>query len=148
MYYVAGCVFIGPAGRKHLTIASLKKKYKLSPKILRDQIQETDFFHLGKLFGAWIKYAKYPGLGLTDGERHTIMADPNLVDNKRRMVVALKIWREPNPLQATFQNLIDQLLQLEEGVVTENICKYLVSSRQVTSTITPSRNLRSKLKWK
>lgn len=129
------CVFIGPASGKHLTIARLKKMYKLSPKSLHDQIQEKDFFHLGGLFGAWTKYAENPGLGLTDGERHTIMVDPNLVDNRWRMIKALKTWRELNPHLATFQNLIDQLLQLEEGVVVQKICKYLVSSCQVTSTI-------------
>lgn len=99
--------------------------FGLSDHQLDQHIEEVDLFYLAKCFGPWTIYTGIPGLQLTRGDQHTITADPNLVNNQMRMKEGLVIWRNSNPLSATFRNLILIVLKLEEEDVAIEISNYI-----------------------
>ena len=46
-------------------------------------------------------------------------------DTQTAMTRALKLWRQPNPLNATFKALVEISLILKRGDVAMSICQYV-----------------------
>ena len=67
-------------------------------------------------------------LGLTAGQQ----TDVKDLDFRRgtqiAMNKALKIWRQPNPLAATFRALLNILLSLKKGQVAMQVSKYIADT--------------------
>lgn len=121
-------LFAAPATTDSISISlitALQNAFKLTDGQIDLSIKEEDFFYLGGLFGAWNRYAGNPGLQLNEGQQHTISANPNFIDNQMKMKASLEVWKRHYPLTATFRNLLNIVLNLNEVGVAKSICQYL-----------------------
>ena len=109
-----------------LTVDSLIKKEKLTGAQLEQEIQESDLLSLAEKFTDPSLY--FDQLGLTPSKQ----ADVNklaMSDIQGAMSKALSLWRQMNPLEATFGKLIAIVLSRRRGDIALEICKYLNESR-------------------
>ena len=67
-------------------------------------------------------------LGLLPSQQTDVKDLAARVNTNIAMTEALKLWRQPNPYAATFQALLEILLDLSRGDVAVRVCKYIASN--------------------
>ena len=93
---------------------------------LDTKIEENDFQGLADCFDCVEDYLYE--LRLTAGQQTDIKDLAFRHNTKTAMAEALKLWRQPNPLSATFQALILILLDLRRGDVAVKVCRYIIDN--------------------
>ena len=121
--YVCSCT-------ANLTVEDLKREYGFNDEQLDSMITEENLYDLA---GAFRHHEVYlPKLALNPAQQTDI---DNLVHKKGTQIAmaeALRLWRMPNPLAATFKTLIEILLELKSGDVATRVCEYLKKEVQKT----------------
>ena len=105
-------------------------KYDVSDEQLDTMITEEDLYDLA---GAFRHHEVYlPKLGLNPAQQTDIDDLVHKKGTQIAMAKALRMWRMPNPLAATFKTLIEILLELKSGDVAIRVCEYLKKEVQKT----------------
>ena len=105
-----------------LSIEELTVEYNVTDEQLNTKIGE-DIFDLAGCFDC---VEIYPDkLGLTAGQQTQVEELAERRDVQTAMTKALKFWRQPNPLLATYRTLLQILLDLKRGDVAVRVCQYI-----------------------
>ena len=95
---------------------------------LDGRVEEVDLPELAACFDNTEDYVEK--LQLTPGQQtdvSEVKAKTLLNRTQAGMKVALKYWRNRNPVEATFRTLLLILLSLLKGDVAVRVCKYLAN---------------------
>ena len=107
-----------------LTIEKLKRETGIDDSQLATMIREEDINKIAGYFGHVETYLD--GLGLIPSDQADVK---DIVHSQHStalaMAEALKRWRQPNPFTATFQALLEILLDLRRGDVALEVCQYI-----------------------
>ena len=106
-----------------LTLAVLKKRNRVSDTQLDTEVIEHDIYILAGCFDNLENYLDQ--LRLTPGQQTYIYDIAVRQDIQTAMAKALKLWRAPNPLVATFRALLTIILDLKRGDVAVRVCQYI-----------------------
>ena len=109
-----------------LSIDLLKRETQITDEWLDQRLEEADLPEVAACFDNTEDYVEK--LGLTPGQQtdvSEVKAKTLLNHTQAGMKVALKYWRNRNPLEATFRALLLILLSLLKGDVAVRVCKYL-----------------------
>ncbi len=109
-----------------LTLAALKRKAEVSDSQLDTEIIEHDMYPLAGCFDNVETYLF--NLGLNSGQQTDIKDLATRRSTQLAMSEALKLWRSPNPLTATFRALLTILLGLKRGDVAVKVCQYIADN--------------------
>ncbi len=107
-----------------LTLAALKRRTGVSDTQLDTEVIEHDTHILAGCFDNLENYLDQ--LRLTPGQQTDLYDLAVKRDIQTAMAKALKLWRAPNPLVATFRALLIILLDLKRGDVAVRVCQYIV----------------------
>ena len=80
-------------------------------------------------------------MGLDPGQKTDIKDLAKDKGTKTAIVKALKLWRQPNPIAATFRALLWILIHLRKGDIAIKVCRYIKSNYPSISV--PSEGNRS-----
>ena len=89
---------------------------------LQQEIQEPDLLPLAEEFDDPSLY--FDQLGLTPSKQADVKKLAGS-DIQGAMSKALSLWRQTNPLEATFEKLLAIVLSRRRGDIALEICKYL-----------------------
>ena len=107
-----------------LTIEQLKVETTIDDFQLATMIREEDINTIARYFGHVETYLD--GLGLIPSDQADVK---DIVHNQHSsalaMAEALRRWHQPNPFSATFQALLEILLELRKGDVALKVCQYI-----------------------
>ena len=107
-----------------LSIELLKRDTKVTDDQLDSRVEEADLPEVAACFDNTEDYVEK--LGLSPGQQTDVMrTQTSLNSTQAGMKVALKYWRNSNPVNATFRALLLILLSLLKGDVAVRVCKYL-----------------------
>ena len=106
-----------------LSVEELMREYDVTDEQLNTKIREEDIFDLAGCFDCVETYLNK--LGLTAGQQTQVEELAERRDIQTAMTKALKFWRQPNPLSATYRTLLQILLDLKRGDVAVKICQYV-----------------------
>ena len=107
-----------------LSIDHLKRETQITDEWLDQRLEEADLPEVAACFDNTEDYVEK--LGLTPGQQTDVMRTQTLLNSTQAgMKVALKHWRNRNPLEATFRALLLILLSLAKGDVAVRVCEYL-----------------------
>ena len=106
-----------------LTLAALKSSTGVSDTQLDTEVIEHDLYNLAACFDNVDTYILK--LGLLPGQQTDIKDLAFRQSTQVAMAEALKLWRAPNPLVATFRALLIILLDLKRGDVAVRVCQYI-----------------------
>ncbi len=106
-----------------LTLAALKRRTGVSDTQLDTEVIEHDLYNLAACFDNVDTYILK--LGLLPGQQTDIKDLAFRQCTQIAMAEALKLWRAPNPLVATFRALLIILLDLKRGDVAVRVCQYI-----------------------
>ena len=109
-----------------LSIDLLKRETQITDEWLDQRLEEADLPEVAACFDKAEDYVEK--LGLTPGQQtdvSEVKAKTLLNRTQAGMKVALKYWRNRNPVEATFRALLLILLSLLKGDVAVRVCKYL-----------------------
>ena len=101
-------------------------EYRIDTTQLDTKIREEDLYDLADCFDCVETYLYK--LGLNAGQQTDIKDLAYRCTTKTAMAEALKLWRQPNPLLATFKALIEILLDLKRGDVAVKVCVYIAEN--------------------
>ena len=106
-----------------LTLEKLKRETGVDDSQLGTMIREEDINKIAVHFGHVEMYLDRLGL---EPFQWTIVKDMAYTHNTAlAMAEALKLWRQPDPYAATFQALLEILLDLRRGDVAVRVCQYI-----------------------
>ena len=114
-----------PTGHS-LSIEDLMRKTGISTSQVNTEITEHDLHGLAECFDNVETYLDK--LELNEGQQTDIKDLAYRRNTKTAMVEALKVWRQPNPFAATFQALLQILLDLKRGDVAVKVCQYITDN--------------------
>ncbi len=117
------CIYTGELVMTGLTLAVLKKRNRVSDTQLDTEVIEHDIYILAGCFDNLENYLDQ--LRLTPGQQTYIYDIAVRQDIQTAMAKALKLWRAPNPLVATFRALLTIILDLKRGDVAVRVCQYI-----------------------
>ena len=106
-----------------LTLTDLKRSTGVSDTQLDTEVIEHDLYNLAACFDNVDTYILK--LGLLPGQQTDIKDLAFRQSTQIAMAEALKLWRAPNPLVATFRALLTILLDLKRGDVAVRVCQYI-----------------------
>ena len=106
-----------------LSIESLKENTKVTDEQLDTAVEEADLPELAACFDNTEDYVEK--LQLSPGQQTDVRTQTFMNGTQTGMKVALKYWRNRNPVEATFRALLLILLSLLKGDVAVQVCKYL-----------------------
>ena len=109
-----------------MSIDFLKRETNVTDDQLDQRLEEADLPEVAACFDNSEDYVHI--LGLTPGQQtdvSEVKAKTLLNRTQAGMKVALKYWRNRNPVEATFRALLLILLSLLKGDVAVRVCKYL-----------------------
>ena len=112
---------------RELSIVDLKQKMKVTDEQLDLRVEEYDLPELAACFDNTEDYVEK--LGLTPGQQtdvSEVKAKTLLNRTQMGMKVALKFWRNRNPMEATFRALLVIILSLLKGDIAVEVCRYLL----------------------
>ena len=109
-----------------LTIEDLQTDTGVSNLQLDKKINEDDFNGIADFFEDVETYLD--NLGLDPGQKTDIKDLARDKDTKTAVVKALKLWRQPNPIAATFRALLWILIRLRKGDIAVKVCRYIKSN--------------------
>ena len=98
-------------------------EYNITGEQLNTKIREKDIYDLAGCFDCVETYLDK--LGLTAGQQTQVEELAERRDVQTAMTKALKFWRRPNPLSATYRTLLQILLDLKRGDVAVRVCQYI-----------------------
>ena len=116
-----------------LALDDLVSKYRIDDTQLDTMIREEDLSDLADCFDCVEDYLYK--LGLKAGQQTDIKDLAFRSNTKTAMAEALKLWRRPNPLSATYGALLHILLDLKRGDVAVRVCQHITENvpKQKTS---------------
>ena len=106
-----------------LSIDLLKRETQITDEWLGQRLEEADLPEVAACFDSTEDYVEK--LGLKPGHQADVRTQAFVNGNEAGMKVALKYWRNRNPVEATFRALLLILLSLVKGDVAVRVCKYL-----------------------
>ena len=109
-----------------LSIELLRRETKVTDDQLDSRVEEADLPEVAACFDNTEDYVEK--LGLSPGQQtdvSEVKAKTLLNRTQAGMKVALKYWRNRNPIEATFRALLLILLFLLKGDIAVRVCKYL-----------------------
>ena len=106
-----------------LSIDLLKRETQITDEWLDQRLEEADLPEVAACFDKAEDYVEK--LGLTPGQQTDVKTQAFVNGNQTGMKVALKYWRNRNPVEATFRALLLILLSLAKGDIAIRVCKYL-----------------------
>ena len=109
-----------------LSVDLLKRETQITDEWLDQRLEEADLPEVAACFDNTEDYVEK--LGLTPGQQtdvSEVKAKTLLNRTQAGMKIALKYWRNRNPVEATFRALLLILLSLAKGDVAVRVCKYL-----------------------
>ena len=106
-----------------LSIDLLKRETQITDEWLDQRLEEADLPEVAACFDNTEDYVEK--LGLTPGQQTDVKTQAFVNGNQAGMKVALKHWRNRNPVEAMFRALLLILLSLLKGDVAVRVCKYL-----------------------
>ena len=98
-------------------------KYNITDEQLNTEIGEENIYDLAGCFDCVDTYLDK--LGLTAGQQTQVEELAERRDVQTAMTKALKFWRQPNPLLATYRTLLQIFLDLKRGDVAVRVCQYI-----------------------
>ena len=110
----------------NLTIEKLKQETGIDDSQLTTMIREEDINKIAGLFDNVETYLDM--LGLLPAQQTDVKDTVVRHSTEQAMIKALKLWRQPNPYNATFKALIEILLDLRRGDVAINVCQYITEN--------------------
>ena len=108
---------------KGITTEDLKANTQLTDEQLDTAAEEADLPELAACFDNTKDYVEK--LQLSPGQQSDVKTQTFINGTQAGMKVALKYWRNRNPVEATFRALLLILLSLLKGDVAVRVCKYL-----------------------
>ena len=102
------------------------RKIGVSTTQVNTEITEHDLQGLAECFDNVDTYLNK--LQLNEGQQTDIKDLAYRHNTQTAMVEALKLWRQPNPFAATFQALLEILLELKRGDVAVKVCQYVTDN--------------------
>ena len=109
-----------------LSLEHLMMEYRIDNTQLDTKIREEDLPDLAECFDCVEDYLYK--LGLKAGQQTDIKDLAFRFNTKTAMTEALKLWRRPNPLSATYRALLHILLDLRRGDVAVRVCQYITEN--------------------
>ena len=106
-----------------MSIEILEKETELSDEQLDAEIEERDLSDVAAFFDNTEDYVEK--LALSPGQQTDVRTQAYVNGTHTGMKLALRHWRNKNPLKATFRALLLILLSLRKGDVAVQVCKYL-----------------------
>ena len=106
-----------------LTIEKLKRETGVDDSQLATMIREEDINKIAGLFDEVETYLDK--LGLLPAQQTDVKDIAYRHGTTQAMTKALKLWRQPDPYTATFQALLEILLDLRRGDVAVRVCQYI-----------------------
>ena len=106
-----------------MSIEILEKKTEISDEQLDAEIEERDLSDVAAFFDNTEDYLEK--LELSPGQQTDVRTQAFVNGTHTGMKLALRLWRNKNPLKATFRALLLILLSLSKGDVAVQVCKYL-----------------------
>ncbi len=103
-----------------LTLETLKSKVGVTDTQLDTEIGEKDIALISASFENADDYIEM--LDLLPAEKTDVANKPY---TQARVKCALLIWRNKNPVTATFRKLVDIALSLSKGVLAVQVCEYI-----------------------
>ena len=102
----------------------MREETKVTDEQLDTAVEEADLPELAACFDNTEDYVEK--LQLSPGQQTDVLrTQTSLNSTQAGMKVALKYWRNRNPVEATFRALLLILLSLLKGDVAVQVCKYL-----------------------
>ncbi len=117
-----------PANR--VTFQKLIKQYNLTDEQLNSEIEDSDTPKMALCFDDVELYSS--AMGLAIAERADVNQSRGTVT---AMMKCLQIWKEHNPLQATYRALLDIVLRLGKVDTADQICQQLTQREYIIITI-------------
>ena len=108
---------------KGITFEDLKDNTKVTDEQLDTAVEEADLPELAACFDNTEDYVEK--LQLSPGQQTDVRTQTFMNGTQAGMKVALKYWRNRNPVEATFRALLLILLSLLKGDVAVRVCIYL-----------------------
>ena len=102
---------------------NLREETKVTDEQLDTAVEEADLPELAACFDNTEDYVEK--LQLSPGQQTDVRTQTFMNSTQAGMKVALKHWRNRNPVEATFRALLLILLSLFKGDVAVQVCKYL-----------------------
>ena len=124
------CTFIG------LSVEYFKKTMKVNDEQLDTEVEEADLPELAHCFDNTEDYVEK--FQLTSGQQTDVRNQSFVNGSHAGMKVALKYWRNKNPIKATFRALLLILLTILKGDVAVQVCKYLSDKCELTKARMPT----------
>ena len=113
-----------------LSIEELKVNTQVTDEQLDTTVEEADLPELAACFDNTEDYVEK--LQLSPGQQTDVLrTQTSLNSTQAGMKVALKYWRNRNPVEATFRALLLILLSLLKGDVAVRVCKYLIDKGEL-----------------
>ena len=102
------------------------REYRIDETQLDTKIREEDLYDLAGCFDYVETYLDKLRLNSAQqADIHDLAVRKGI---QIAMNQALKLWRQPNPLSATFKSLIEILLDLRRGDVAVSVCQYITKN--------------------
>ena len=110
-----------------ISLENLMKRTKVTNEQLD---KEVDNLHLNDLSEHIVDYKKYgPRLGLSDADIKTFERDHTISYSIKLITAAVfKEWHRKRVSEATYRELVEVALKLEDGTGAEEICKLSASA--------------------
>ena len=112
-----------------LTVEKLKRETGVDDSQLATMIREEDINKIAGLFDEVETYLDK--LGLLPAQQTDVKDIAYRHSTALAMTKALKLWRQPDPYAATFQALLEILLDLRRGDVAVSVCQYITDHEEV-----------------
>ena len=106
-----------------LSIEMLKNETRVTDEQIDAQVEEADLPELSRYFDNTEDYVER--LELSPGEQTDVRTKAFVNGTHTGIKLALRLWKNKNPLKATFRALLLILLSLLKGDVAVQVCKYL-----------------------
>ncbi len=110
------------ADRDRLTVDILKQETGITDEQLASKANIAVLRKVVKHFHCYEVYWGEPGLNLSRSQQADVKHCALRGGNEMAMVTALRLWSERNPY-VSYRALVETLLELEEGVVADEVCK-------------------------
>ena len=107
-----------------LTFEELKRETRVDDSQLATMIREEDITKIAGLFDDVETYLDK--LGLFPAQQTDVKDIAYQHSTALAITKALKLWCQPNPFAATFEALLQILLDLRRGDVAIRVCQYII----------------------
>ena len=116
-----------------MSVEDLKKNTEVTDEMLDKAVEEADIPELAACFDNTEDYVEK--LQLTPGQQTDAKTKALHNSTQAGMKVALKYWRNRNPVEATFRALLLILLSLLKGDIAVQVCEYLFDKCEPMNTL-------------